>query len=144
MSNNLNIISSSMWNGSTHLPNYVVSHPWWQLSSQTLLQEPHMSHLQRLLTVVLVCWHFTENQIFPIHQFTYKMQSLNIINLSPQFSSDSSKHRNYALISAAIPVPAPVPYLYLATSCYATLPASLTGTSAVRKFSRKLDAISKF
>lgn len=62
----------------------------------------------------------------------YKKESLNIINLSPQFSSGSSKHRNYALISAAVPIPVPVPNLYLAASCYAHLPASLNGTSAVR------------
>ena len=80
----------------------------------------------------------------PIHQFMCRMQSLNITNLSPQFPSGSSKHRNYVLISAAVPISVPVPKPYLATSCYAHLPASFNGNSAVRKFSEKLDAISKF
>lgn len=70
--------------------------------------------------------------------------NLSIINVSPQFSSGSSKHRNYALILSAVPIHVPVPNLYPATSCYAHLPASFNGTSAVRKFSEKLDAISKF
>jgi hypothetical protein len=101
-----------------------------------------MSHLQILLTVVfdLLTLHRKSNiPHTPVHVQNAKPQYHKFIT-----TVFSSKHCNHALISAAVPKPVRVPNLYLATSCYAHLPASLNGTSAVRKFSENLDTISKF
>jgi len=133
-----------MWNASTSLPNYMVSNPLMTVIFTNTAARTSYVTSPVLLTVVLGLLTLHRKSNTPHTSVHGQNANLSIINLPPRFSSGSSKHRNYALISAAVPIPVPVPNLYLATSCYAHLPVSFNGTSTVRKFSEILDAISKF
>jgi hypothetical protein len=95
-----------------------------------------MSHLQILLTVVfgLLTLHRKSNiPHTPVHAQNAKPQYHKFITSFLQ-----------ALVNTEITPSYRRPYLHLATSYYAHIPASLNATSAIRKFSENLHTTSKF